>query len=223
VTKLVERVGAAAWNAVSSTPTAATPASRTGSSTRGLPCSRTALIAVRQPIPNSRATAATEAPSSPTRGQISARARPVSDARAPISTLVSVHVRFGHNRCRHRHTRLIHTTVTGRPAEGRSRTHTGRRSCSSATAAQVGQPTRSAVVSTACSSSPSCSDTASTTNPAMPNITAAALRSRSTWGLRFVSSTPRIMRPQAHAQAQVEDRVLQRRTTLETKSRLRPR
>jgi hypothetical protein len=48
----------------------------------------------------------------------------------------------------------------------------------------------------------------------MPNIAAAALLSRSTWGLRFVSSTPRIMRPQAHAQAQVEDRVLQRHTTL---------
>src|SRR3981081_943437 len=48
----------------------------------------------------------------------------------------------------------------------------------------------------------------------MPNIAAAALLSRSTCGLRFVSSTPRIMRPQAHAQAQVEDRVLQRHTTL---------
>ena len=214
VTKLVERVAAAAWNAVSSTPTASTSASRAGFCTRGWPYSRTAPIAVRQLIPKSRATAATDAPSSPTRRQISARARSVSAARAAISALVSVQVLFGHNRCGHRHTRLIHTTVTGRPAEGRSRTHTGRRSCSCATAAQLGQPTRSAVVSTACSSSPSCSDTASTTKPAMPNITAAALRSRSTWGLRFVSSTPRIMRPQAHAQAQVEDRVLQRRTTL---------
>ena len=193
-----------------------------GRSTRGAPCSRTAAIAVRQLIPNSRATAATDAPSSPTRRQISARARPVSDARAAMHGEVSVHVLVGQSRCGHRHTRLIHTTVTGRPPAGRSRTHTGRRSCNSATAAQDGQPTRSAVVSIACSSSPSCSDTASTTKPAMPNITAAALRSRSTWGLRLVSLTPRIMRPQAHTQAQAEDRVLQRRTTLRDEEPLTP-
>src|SRR5215213_6188039 len=50
----------------------------------------------------------------------------------------------------------------------------------------------------------------------MPNIAAAAaLRSRSTWGLSSpCPETPRIMRPQAHLQAQAEDRVLQRRTTL---------
>ena len=38
-------------------------------------------------------------------------------------------------------------------------------------------------VVTACSNSPSLSDTANTTNPGKPNIAAAALRSRSTWGL----------------------------------------
>jgi hypothetical protein len=93
VTKLVERVAAAAWNAVSSTPTVSTPTSRVGSSTRGVPCSRTAAIAVRQLTPKSRATAATEAPSSPMRRQISARARAVSDARAAMHGEVSVHAR----------------------------------------------------------------------------------------------------------------------------------
>jgi hypothetical protein len=42
-----------------------------------------------------------------------------------------------------------------------------------------------AVVSTACSHSPSLSDAASTTNPGKPNIAAAALRSRSTCGLHL--------------------------------------
>ena len=183
VTKLVERVAEAAWNAVSSTPTASTPSRRSGSFTRGVPWARTAAIAVPHPIPNSRATAATDAPSSPTRRHTSARARSVSDARAAITGQVSVQVLVGHSWCTHRHTRLIHTRVTGRPAVGRSRIQHGRRSCSCATAPHSGQPTRSAVVSTACSNSPSCSDTASTTNPGKPNIAAAALRSRSTWGL----------------------------------------
>jgi hypothetical protein len=85
VTKLVARLALAAWNAVSSIPSVSTSASRAGSSTRGAPCSQTAVIAVRQPIPNSRATAATDVPSCPTRRQISARARSVSDARAAIA------------------------------------------------------------------------------------------------------------------------------------------
>jgi len=105
-------------------------------------------------MPNSRATDATECPSSPTRRQISARARPVNDARGVIAVLVSVHVRCGHNRCGQRHTRLTHISVTGRPPTGRSRTQLGRRSCSAATAPHSGQPTKSAVVSIACSSSP---------------------------------------------------------------------
>jgi hypothetical protein len=70
VTNDVARVTDAVWNAVSSTPDAATPANRRRSSMRGRPWSRTAAIAVCQPIPNSRATAATECPSSPTRRQI---------------------------------------------------------------------------------------------------------------------------------------------------------
>jgi hypothetical protein len=154
VMKLVARVAEAAWNTVSSSPTASTPSIRLGSSTRGLPCSRTAAIAVAQPMPNSRATSATEAPSWPTRRQISARARAVSDARGAIAWLVSVHVRFEHAAYPQRQTRLTHTNITGRPPEGKSRTHVGRRSCSWATAPQSGQPTRSAVVSTACSNSP---------------------------------------------------------------------
>ena len=123
--------------------------------------------------------------SSPTRRHTSARARSVNDARGKISGQVSVQVLVGHNWCGHRRTRLIHTKVTGRPAVGKSRTQHGRRSCSCATAPHSGQPTRSAVVSTPCSSSPSWSDTVSTTNPGKPNIAAAALRSRSTWGLHL--------------------------------------
>jgi hypothetical protein len=94
-------------------------------------------------------------PSSPTRRQISARARPVNEARGAISGQVCVQVRFAHNLYGHRQTHLIHTSVTGRPPAGRSRTQHGRRSCNSATAPHCGQPTKSAVVSTACSHSPS--------------------------------------------------------------------
>ena len=63
----------------------------------GVPWARTAAIAVPHPIPNSRATAATDAPSSPTRRHTSARARSVSDARGPITGEVSVQVLVGHN------------------------------------------------------------------------------------------------------------------------------
>ena len=68
-------------NAVSSRPSAPGAPNRAGSSTIGAPCSMTAPIAVCHPTPNSAATAATLSPSSPTRRQISARARSVSDAR----------------------------------------------------------------------------------------------------------------------------------------------
>jgi hypothetical protein len=50
VTKLVERVANAAWNAVSSTPTTSTPSRRLVSFTRGRRCTRTAAIAVPHPI-----------------------------------------------------------------------------------------------------------------------------------------------------------------------------
>ena len=187
---------------------------RSRASTRGVPWARTAAIAVPHPTPKSRATAATDAPSWPTRRHTSARARSVNDARGTISGEVSVQVLVEHSWCGHRHTRLTHTRVTGRPAVGRSRIQQGRRSCSSATAPHPGQPTRSAVVSMACSSSPSCSDTASTTNPGKPNIAAAALRSRSTWGLHLrVLDTTEHEAP-GRSQAQAEDRVLQRLTTL---------
>src|SRR5271166_5638730 len=62
------------------------------------------------------------------------------------------------------------------------------------------------VVSIAYSNSPSRSDTASTAMPSNPSITVALLLSI-TWGLSFVSVTPRIMRPQARSQTQPANRV----------------
>jgi hypothetical protein len=64
-------------------------------STRGLPWSRTAAMAVCQPTPKARATSATEWPSWPTRRQISARARSVSAAQGAISSTSSDHVVTG--------------------------------------------------------------------------------------------------------------------------------
>ena len=60
---------------VSSSPSAATPSSRVGSSTSGRPCSATARMMVAQPTPRSRATAVTAWASVPTRRHASARAR----------------------------------------------------------------------------------------------------------------------------------------------------
>ena len=91
---------------------------RSRASTRGVPWARTAAIAVPHPTPKSRATAATDAPSWPTRRHTSARARSVNDARGTISGEVSVQVLVEHSCCGHRHTRLTHTRVTGRPAVG---------------------------------------------------------------------------------------------------------
>ena len=138
---------------------------------------------VCQPTPYSTATAATSWPSSPTRRHASARARSVSDARAPMCSLVSVQVRAAHAGSAHRHTRFTQISVTGRPAAGRSRTRTGRRPCGTACTPQPRQNSSTAVVSTACSSSPSTSDTASRTKPARPSIAVAALPSPCTWGL----------------------------------------
>ncbi len=56
-------------------------------------------------------------PSSPTRRHASARARSVSDARARIAWLVSVHVPTPHAGSAQRHTRLTHTSVTGGPPQ----------------------------------------------------------------------------------------------------------
>ena len=136
-----------------------------------------------QATPNSAATWATECPSCPTRRHASTRARSVSDARGRIAGDVSDQVTTGQRGSRHRQTRLTHTNVTGRPAAGRSRTHVGRRSCSRACTPQPRQKSSRAVVSTACSSSPFCCDTASRTNPSNPSIAVAALTSSCTWGL----------------------------------------
>jgi hypothetical protein len=191
VTNSVGWVPVAARNAVSSTPTAATPASRVGSSTSGRPWSRTARMIVCQPTPYSTATAATSWPSSPTRRHASARARSVSDARGRMCSLVSDQVFAAHRSCAHRHTRFTQISVTGRPAVGRSRTRTGRRPCRTARTPQRRQNSSIVVVSIACSSSPSTWDTASRTKPVNrpgfrggnPSIAVAALPSPSTWGL----------------------------------------
>jgi hypothetical protein len=173
----------AAKNAVSSVPNARTPSVRAGSATRPVPWSTTDDITVAQPTPNARATCATEQVSCPTRRHASARARSVMLIRGRIASLVSVHVVTGHSRSRQRHTRLTHTIVTGRPAEGRSRTHEGRRSCDRACTPQPRQNASSATVSTACSNSPAYSDTANNRNPDNPSITVAAVMSTRTWDL----------------------------------------
>ena len=183
VTNSVGWVADAARNAVSSTPTAATPASRAGSSISGRPWSSTARMIVCQPTPYSTATAATSWPSCPTRRHASARARSVSDARGRISSLSSDQVPAGQRDSAHRHTRFTQISVTGRPADGRSRTRTGRRPCGTARTPQSRQNSSAAAVSIACSSSPSTCDTASRTKPGSPSIAVAALPSPLTWGL----------------------------------------
>jgi len=110
-------------------------------------------------------------------------ARSVNDARGRIAGDVSDQVTTGHRGSTHRQIRLTHTNVTGRPAAGRSRTHVARRSCNRACTPQPRQKTSRLVVSTACSSSPFCCDTASRTNPSNPSIAVAALTSSCTWGL----------------------------------------
>ena len=96
VANTVPELGVAARNAVSSTPSVCTPASRSGSSTSGCPYSRTAAITVAQPTPRSAATAATVCPSWPTRRHASRRARSVNDARGRISSWLSVQVTVAH-------------------------------------------------------------------------------------------------------------------------------
>jgi len=77
---------------------------------------------VFQPTPSWTRTASTVSPSRPTRAQAQRRARSVSAARARIAVLVSVHVRLLHAGSSQRHSRLRHTSSTGRPAEAMSRT-----------------------------------------------------------------------------------------------------
>src|SRR5271157_4765357 len=166
----------------------------------------TAAITVAQPTPTSRATAATECPSRPTRRHACLRARSLHDARALICGWVSVQVCCSHSGWVQRQMRLTQTNVTGRSPVGRSRTHVGRRPCNLAAAPHTGHQPVDAVVWIAYSISPSRSDTASTAMPSSPSITVALLLFI-TWGLSFVSVTPRIMRPQARFQTQPANRV----------------
>ncbi len=124
VTKLVERVADAAWNAVSSTPTASRRRVGRGSSTRGVPChgprpwlstsrSRYRATARRQCRPPRHG-------GRPRRGPArSATPAPRSAARSRSRSSSNT------DGARHRHTRLTHTNVTGRPAAGKSRTQPG--------------------------------------------------------------------------------------------------
>ena len=102
--------------------------------------------------------------------------------------------------------RVTHTRVTGRPPVGRSRTHTGRRACGRADTTHEAHRATLAVDSTACSSSPSRSETASSTSPSSPSNTVPALRVSITWGLptRVLDTT--ILRPQARLQGQDRSR-----------------
>jgi hypothetical protein len=150
---------------VSSRPSAATPSSRVGSSTSGVPWSATARMMVAQPTPRSRATAATAWASLPTRRHASARARWVSTARGAIPVIRSVQVRTWQARSRQRQRRLRHHSTTGRPPIGRSRTRTRRRPCGVARTPQPAQPTIVAVVWTTSCHSPPTSSAATTCKP----------------------------------------------------------
>ena len=98
----------------------------------------------------------------------------------------------------HRHTRLTHTNVTGRPPAGRSRTYVGRRSCSRACTPQLRQKSTVVVVSTACSSSPFMLRHREQDEPVQPQHR----RRRATLVVHLGPpstrvQTPRIVRPQA--------------------------
>lgn len=89
---------------------------------------------------------------------------------------------------RQRHTRLTHTTVTAHPPQGRSRTHLG------VDHAAWPPPRNSDSPPDQRSSRPPAPThrrvpTANTTKPAIPNITVAALRSRSPGGLPVSMNT----------------------------------
>ena len=169
VTYQVGCVPVARRNDVSSTPIAETSASRSMSSTSGVPCAVTIRMIVAQPTPSCAATRDTAASWCATWSNAHALARSVSAARGAISPCSSVQDLIGHNACRHDQTRLCRHTTTGRPAIGRSRTHTGRRSFTVATAPHPGQPVNSCGVCTSSSSAPSTSTAVSTSNPGRPN------------------------------------------------------
>ena len=77
--------------------------------------------------------------------QISARARSVSTARGAISSDSSDQVRAGQAGSAQRHSRLAHTSTTGRSAIGRSRTTTRRRPWPIARTPQVSHQARSSI------------------------------------------------------------------------------
>ncbi len=156
------------------------------------PYSVTARITVAHPTPSSAANWATLIASRPTRWVAQTRARSVSTARARTAAVASDQVRITHAGSSQRQTRLSHTSSTGRPPIGRSRTDRALRSCNLATTPQPGHPVRAAVVSTTSSSSPPTSAAAVTRNPgnpstrptvSVPSSSGSVLRSVSTWGL----------------------------------------
>jgi hypothetical protein len=113
---------------------------------------------------------------------------------------------------------MTHTSVTGRPTAGRSRTQVGRRSCSRARTPQAGQNPSASTVSTACSTSPSYSDTASSRNPGNPSITVAAVASSRTWTSLDHGVDTLIVRSQARFRAQARGRVTARSPRFTEKS-----
>jgi hypothetical protein len=177
---VTHRVGAtrvALRKLVSSSPSAATPCRRAGSSTSGVPWSATARITVAQPTPRSRATAATAWASLPTRRHAWARARWVSIARGAIPVTRSVQVRTPQAGSRQRQIRLRQHSTTGRPPIGRSRTRTVRRPWAWARTPQPTQPTTVAVVWTTSRHSPLAAEAARTSKPSRPSsLDADALR-----------------------------------------------
>lgn len=128
-------------------------------STSGWPWLGTPRITGCQPTPRWRATAATLSPSRPTSTKAQRVARAVRTDRGGICVLVFDQMRRGHSRgsVGQRHSRLDHTSTTGRPAAGRSDTDTGRRPGDTATTPQRGQPVIDVVVLTSSSTSPATS------------------------------------------------------------------
>jgi len=206
VAKVVCRWAFARRNAVSSTPTAATPVSRSGSSTSGAPWSRTGQH--RRPRHPERG----HHPPSPSarphpRRHASIRARSVHEERDPTAGWDSVHVRFAHVGSCQRHTRFT-TPGSPDPAGGqvphphrpaRVRAHRS---------PHEAHRTAAAVLSTACSSSPSRSNTASSTRPSSPSNTMPALPSTSPDASSTrVLDTTNLVRPQARHQAKDRNHV----------------
>jgi hypothetical protein len=106
--------------------------------------------------------------------------RSVSTDRGAMASDSSDHVPISQAASAQRHSRLPHTSTTGRPPMGRSRTRTRRRPCPTARPPHGGHQARSLVVSTASHPSPvvSSSRWARTTNPSSPSSADTPLPSR---------------------------------------------